>query len=123
MAMKAYDLQADIYREQEAYDRLQNILEKAVDISPLSILRQQHLGEVALRNNDVVTATHAYRRTIKLGENSCYDCVDNHLGFVRATLALFKEDKSLAKPLLRDALKTLTEIRSEEHTSELQSRE
>src|SRR5690606_29501686 len=49
MAMKAYDLQADIYREQEAYDRLQNILEKAVDISPLSILRQQHLGEVALR--------------------------------------------------------------------------
>src|SRR5690606_19638708 len=81
MAMKAYDLQADIYREQEAYDRLQNILEKAVDISPLSILRQQHLGEVALRNNDVVTATHAYRRTIKLGENSCYDCVDNHLGF------------------------------------------
>ena len=110
MAMKAYDLQADIYREQEAYDRLQNILEKAVDISPLSILRQQHLGEVALRNNDVVTATHAYRRTIKLGENSCYDCVDNHLGFVRATLALFKEDKSLAKPLLRDALKTLTEI-------------
>lgn len=110
MAMKAYDLQADIYREQEAFEQLQSILEKAVNISPLSILRQQHLGEVALLNNDPSTATHAFRRTIKLGEKSCYDRVENHLGFARAALEFFKEDKNLAKPFLRDALKTLGEV-------------
>lgn len=110
LAMKAYDLQADIYREQEAYDRLQDTLAKAVDISPLSILRQQYLGEVAMINNDVLTAANAYRRTVKLGENSCYDCLGNHLGFARATLALFNEDKNQARPILRDALKTLSDV-------------
>jgi tetratricopeptide (TPR) repeat protein len=110
LAMKAYDMQADIYREQQANDRLQKILEKAVDISPLSILRQQHLGDVAMINNDSLTAASAYRRTVKLGENSCYDRLDNHMGFARAALALFKEDKVQAKLLLRDVAKTLSEI-------------
>lgn len=110
LAMKAYDLQAEIYREQNATDRLQETLEKAVSLSPLSILRQQSLADVAMENHDVLTAAHAYRRSVKLGENSCYDRVDSHTGFARATLALHKEDKNQAKPLLRDAMKTLTEI-------------
>lgn len=110
LAMKAYDMQADIYREQQANDLLQKVLENAVNISPLSILRQQHLGDVAMINNDAPTAANAYRRAVKLGENSCYDRLENHTGFARAALALFQEDKAQAKLLLRDVAKTLSEI-------------
>jgi CheY-like chemotaxis protein len=110
LALKAYDLQAEILREQNAYARLQETLEKAVDISPFSILRQQQLGDVAIFNNDALTAANAYRRTVKLGEYSCYDRLDNHTGFLRATLMLFKEDKNQAKGLVRDALKVASEM-------------
>src|SRR5690606_4747541 len=34
LALKAYDLQAEIFREQQAHDRVQQVLEKTVDISP-----------------------------------------------------------------------------------------
>ncbi len=110
LCMKAYDLQAEIYREQHLHKRLQDVLQQTVEISPLSILRQQQLGDVAMLNNDAETAANAYRRTVRLGENSFYDRLENHTGFARATLALFREDKILAKPLLRDAIKTMAEL-------------
>jgi CheY-like chemotaxis protein len=110
LCMKAYDLQAEIYREQHLHKRLQEVLQQTVEISPLSILRQQQLGDVAMLNNDAETAANAYRRTVRLGENSFYDRLENHIGFARATLALFREDKILAKPLLREAIKTMAEL-------------
>lgn len=110
LCMKAYDLQAEIYREQNNDKRLQEVLQQAVDISPLSILRQQYLGDIAMQNNDAATAANAYRRTVRLGENSCYDQLANHTGFAKATLAWYREDKTLAKPLLRDAIKTMSEL-------------
>lgn len=109
LALRAYDLQADIYREQQNYTQLQQVLEKTVDISPLSILRQQHLGDVALMNNDVRVAAQAYRRTVKLGEHSCYDRIENHLGYARAVTALYEEDSTQGKPMLREALRVLSE--------------
>src|SRR5690606_27137123 len=110
LCMKAYDLQADIYREQHLNKPLQEVLQQAVEISPLSILRQQQLGDVAMMNNDAETAASAYRKTVRLGENSYYDRIENHTGFARATLALFRENKTLGKPLLREAMKTLGEL-------------
>ncbi|WP_439509385.1 response regulator [Marinimicrobium koreense] len=107
--MKAYDLQAQICREQGARDRLQKVLEHAVEVSPLAILRQQTLAETAMENHDVVTAATAYRKAVRLGENSVYDRADVHLDFARATATLFAEDKTLAKQYARDALKTLSD--------------
>jgi CheY-like chemotaxis protein len=109
LALRAYDLQADIYREQQSYTQLQQVLEKTVDISPLSILRQQDLGDVALINNDARVAAQAYRRTVKLGEHSCYDRIDNHLGYARAVTALYEADSSQGKPMVREALRVLSE--------------
>lgn len=107
--MKAYDLQAQICREQGARDRLQKVLEHAVEVSPLAILRQQTLAETAMENHDVVTAATAYRKAVRLGENSVYDRAEVHLDFARATATLFAEDKTLAKQYARDALKTLSD--------------
>ncbi len=104
LCMKAYDLQAEVYKRQNDSENLQNILQKATDISPLSILRQQYLGEVSQQNNDLVTAANALRRAVKLGENSSFDKANVHAQFAQATIDLFSMDKELAKPLIRDAL-------------------
>ena len=110
LCMKAYDVKAEIYHEQQRHHELQSVLEKAVDISPLSILRQQYLGDTASLNNDSLIAAQAYRRAVRLGENSCYDRVEDYTGLARATIALHKHSVIKAKPFLRDAQKALTEL-------------
>ncbi|MDR7089567.1 response regulator [Cellvibrio fibrivorans] len=104
LCMKAYDLQADLYKLQNDSEGLQNVLQKATDISPLSILRQQALGDVAQQNNDLVTAANALKRAVKLGENSCFDKAEVHSLFAQTTIDLFSIDKELAKPLIREAI-------------------
>ncbi|WP_027330913.1 tetratricopeptide repeat-containing response regulator [Marinimicrobium agarilyticum] len=109
LCMRAYDLQAELCREQGARDRLQKVLRDAVEVSPLAIQRQQRLAEVALENHDLSTAALAYRKAVRLGENSVYDLPDVHLNLARTTASLFQEDKTLAKQLSRDALRALGE--------------
>lgn len=112
LCMKAYDLQADIYRAQGASQPLQDVLMQATDLSPLSILRQQSLGEVAYQNNDLVVAVGALRRAVKLGENSSFDKASVHSQFAQTAVDLFALDKELAKPVVREALKTVAEMDS-----------
>lgn len=109
MYMKAYDMQADLCREQGHTERLQEVLQESADASPLSIQRQQQLGDVALENHDIGTAARAFRRAVRLGENSCFDRSSDYLNLARSTAGLWREDKERAKPLARDALKALGE--------------
>lgn len=104
LCMKAYDLQAEVYKLQNDFDGLQNILQKATELSPLSIVRQQSLGNIAQQNNDLVTATNALRRAVKLGEHSCFDRASIHSLFAQSTIDLYSIDKELAKPLVREAI-------------------
>lgn len=104
LCMKAYDLKAELFKLQHNTEGLQEVLQKATDLSPLSILRQQELGNVAQQNNDLLTAANALKRAVKLGEHSCFDKADVHAQFAQATIDLFSIDKELAKPLLRDAI-------------------
>lgn len=104
LCMKAYDLKAELFRLQNNTEGLQEVLQRATDISPLSILRQQELGNIAQHNNDLLVAANAFKRAVKLGEHSCFDRVEIHTLFAQATIDLFSIDKELAKPLMRDAL-------------------
>lgn len=104
LCMKAYDLQAELCKQQHDSEALQTVLQKATDISPLSILRQQALGDVAQQNNDLVTAANALRRAVKLGEHSCFDKPEIHSLFAQTTIDLYSIDKELAKPLVREAI-------------------
>ncbi len=104
LCMKAYDLKAELFKLQNNTEGLQEVLQKATDLSPLSILRQQELGAVAQQNNDLLTAANALKRAVKLGEHSCFDKADVHSLFAQATIDLFSIDKELAKPLVRDAV-------------------
>lgn len=113
LCMKGYDLQAQLFRLQNDSEGLQNVLQKATDISPLSILRQQALGDVAQKNNDLLTAANALKRAVKLGENSCFDKAEVHSLFAQTTIDLFAIDKELAKPLIREAIACVNNL--EEH--------
>lgn len=110
LCMKAYDLQAELFKLQNDSESLQNILQKATDISPLSILRQQALGDVAQQNNDLVTAANALKRAVKLGEHSCFDKAEVHSLFAQTTIDLFSIDKELAKPLIREAIACINNL-------------
>lgn len=68
----AYDWLA---RTQQALDTLkeaQETLERAVSLSPKAILRQQALGELALKNDDLETADRALSQAVELGRYSVY---------------------------------------------------
>ncbi len=108
--LKAYDVLASILAERGDYQGQQKVIQKSVDISPLSILRQQELGNVSFKNNDLLGAANAYRKAVKIGENSCHDNIRFHEDFAHAGIQLAKLDKNLAAPILRDALKVVTEI-------------
>lgn len=110
LCMKAYDMQADIHRSQGASAALQDTLQKATELSPLSILRQQALGEVAQQNNDLVISINALRRAVKLGEHSSFDSPAVHNQLAQTTVELYSTDKEMAKPILREALKCMTEM-------------
>ncbi|MEN0037510.1 MAG: response regulator [Cellvibrio sp.] len=110
LCMKAYDLQADLFKLQNDTEKLQSVLQKATDISPLSILRQQALGNVAQQNNDLLTAANALKRAVKLGEHSCFDRADVHSLFAQATIDLYSVDKESAKPLVREAISCVNSL-------------
>ena len=108
--LKAYDVLASIMAERGDHQGQQKVLQRAVDISPLSILRQQELGNVSIKNNYLLSAANAYRKAVKIGENSCHDNIKFHENFAHAGIQLAKLDKNLAAPILRDALKVIAEI-------------
>jgi CheY-like chemotaxis protein len=110
LCLKAYDLQAKIYQLQGEFDAQQDLLKKALDISPLSLVRLQEFASVAQANDDLPTAAHAYQRALKLGEYSCFDRADCHLQFARTLIDLDGFDKSLVKPMLPEAFKSMAEL-------------
>lgn len=110
LCMKAYDLQVQLQGDREDSHRQQQILQQAVEKSPLSIRRQQLLGNVAYSNRDLIVAVNAFRRAVRLGEHSCYDDPDIHLNFIRAAAASAggnSEDSHM-----REVLKVLNDFES-----------
>ena len=67
--LPAYDALADTCADAGQRQVEQATVQKAVNISPMSILRQKRLAEVAEANGDWLTALRAWRRAIKLGKN------------------------------------------------------
>jgi len=110
LCLKAYDLLSQVMAERNDLQEQQKIVQQAVDISPLSIVRQQLLGDVAAKNDDFATAANAYRKAVKLGENSCYDDLRVHENFIRTGIQYTRLDKNAASAVLRDALKVASEI-------------
>lgn len=72
LCLAAYDGLASIYHQQKDYANLQKAIASAVKASPLSILRQKNLANIAEENGDIGTAIEALRECVRLGMHSCH---------------------------------------------------
>lgn len=86
----------------------QKILEKAVSISPRAVPRQQHLAELSEINQDLETATNAYRATVKFSENSVFEKPENYLNLGRCIADISSgDDSKRGKELTKEACNVL----------------
>jgi tetratricopeptide (TPR) repeat protein len=69
--MPAYDYLAKTLLKMNNPVDAQEVLAKAIIFSPLAILRQKNLGDIAYRNEDYSTAETAFKSAVQQGEHSC----------------------------------------------------
>lgn len=108
--MQAYDVLADIYSKDGEIEALENVLQDAVLQSPIAILRQEKLANVAKEINDIETAALAFRQTVKLGNNSCHNKIENHLNFGRTASSLAQQRGDVDETIPQEAFQTLKNI-------------
>lgn len=102
----AYDLLADIHKAMGDSGKAQDALNMAVSKSPKSLLRQRHLAEVAVINEDYETAQNAYEHALTVGQHSCFKQPDDYSALARTLVNSGKAD---------DALKIVERIQSDFH--------
>jgi len=118
--LPAYDVLADNWDRKGETHNVQFTVQRSVDISPMSILRQVRLADAAKTNNDISTSLTAMRRAVKLGELSCHGKVENNFEFAR-TAALSVERKLDIDPgISKEALTVLEHAKDRFSLSEAQ---
>ncbi|WP_303292110.1 response regulator [Marinobacter sp. SS5-14b] len=90
--MEAYDLLAEGLEKQGKPMQAQQILEKAAEHSPNALLRHKHLAELAGANQDIDTASQAWRQTVSLGTYSIHDNPDHYLSLAQSLSDLSEGD-------------------------------
>ncbi|MGO1233528.1 MAG: tetratricopeptide repeat protein [Marinobacter sp.] len=90
--MEAYDLLAEALEKQGKVPQAQRVLEKAAEHSPNALLRQRHLAEVAGANQDMDTASEAWRQTVSLGTYSIHDDPEHYLSLAQSLSDLSEGD-------------------------------
>ena len=81
--VEALDLLAELYRQQGKPQEAQVLIEQAISRSPRSLLRQKALADVCIENNDDEAAMAAFRKVVKLGDQSVYAHPDQYFDFAQ----------------------------------------
>ena len=84
--VESYDWLARVQKAQKLPREAQDTLELAVSKSPKAVLRQLALARIALTNRSYLVAEDAFRRSIVLASNSCYQSPEIYLQYVRTLL-------------------------------------
>lgn len=119
--MKAYDVLTQALRQLDDIDGVQKVLQQAVDISPLSLGRQESLAHAALENGDAEVSAKAYRKVIKHGENSKRNSSINHVNYGKSVAQLFDKDIEQAKHFSKDVLSIFSHMDEDNDVSEEQT--
>lgn len=109
--LPAYDALADTCADAGQRQVEQATVQKAVNISPMSILRQKRLAEVAEVNGDWLTALRAWRRAIKLGEESVHAQARDGIKFARAAAGALQQGVPIEPALAQDAVQMLNTVK------------
>ena len=98
--MAAYDLLAQLLRDQDRDEEARQVLEDAVAISPHMVRRLRRLGDVALATGDVAGAEKAYKQVVAKAKYSEFRDPADHVNLVRALVR--KGDAAGAAGVVRD---------------------
>ena len=98
----AYDWLARTLQMLNQPEDAQEVLHRAVTLSPNAILRQQALGELALKNQDEETASKALAQAVKLGRHSVYkhQSVNASLAKIKARAGASREGLKILKNMM-----------------------
>lgn len=92
--MEAYDLLAKALEKKGKPVQAQKILEKASELSPNALLRQKQLASLAGSNQDLSTASEAWKKTVSLGTHSIHDSSEHYLALGQSLSDLSEGDTS-----------------------------
>ena len=109
--LPAYDVIAQNWHQQGDQRQVQAAVQRSVNISPKSILRQKHLADVSERNGDLRTALNALRATMRLGQLSCHASANDHLNFARVSASAIQQEMEPPELLAPEAFDAITQAR------------
>ena len=81
--LSAYDFLASVHEEQGKLEAAQMALQRAADMSPNNTLRQRLVGDIAARNNDLLSAEKAYGKVLERHRGSSLKSVDDFTNLTR----------------------------------------
>ncbi len=81
--LEAHDLLVETLQAQGDVEGTGNALERAVKLSPNSVVRQKQLGDVAIKMGKLETAEKAFRKSVSLGENSVLKTAGSYIGLAK----------------------------------------
>lgn len=106
--VEAHDLRAENFEDQGDSIGAQEAMQRGVDVSPKSVLRQRQLADLARQNHDQETCIKACKDTVKLGLNSCYESPQDYLNLARElTKASAGDTSSEGRAHAKEALQVL----------------
>lgn len=109
--VEAYDGLAACYEKLNQPQKAQESLESAVEMSPRVILRHEKLGKLCQKNQNIESATEAYRKAIRYGEHSIHEKADNYLNLGRCLSERSSGDLSdSGKTHADEAIQVLNEL-------------
>jgi tetratricopeptide (TPR) repeat protein len=100
--MATYDYLVRTLTKMGKFKEAQQVLMKAVSISPRALHRQKNLGEISYRNQDFSTAESSFKAAVEQGKNSCFKSVSDYTNLAKAIVHGDAPEKSLS--VLNDAL-------------------
>ncbi|MBA4392946.1 MAG: hypothetical protein C0407_05285 [Desulfobacca sp.] len=98
MHIVAYDWLAKTLVKLNSPEEAQTILQDAVTISPKSVNRQKHLGEIALQIKDYEISEKSFKSAIDFGRHSCFKSPTVYTGLAKALVG--KKEPENALPVL-----------------------
>lgn len=93
--LEAHDLLAKALQALGEFEAAGQALERAVRLSPNSVVRQKNFGEMALKLGQLDHAERAFRKSVTLGEHSVLKTPDAYLGLAKTCSAKESPDEAL----------------------------
>lgn len=114
--VEAYDLTAQALAKQNKFHDAQEVLARAVEISPLSIPRQKELADTAERNQDYPVAKECYQKILQLSRKSIHTGLPHLCNYLRSIIKAIEncEEKQDIHRMQQDLNTALFQAKTEE---------